>query len=122
MALDAADAFWPVALRGAKLSEADHSGALTCLFIMLQCLNCGRNRGSVCTVKYDYIHVSASRANRIHYVTSKSGFRKRLQTVDEHSLSLFFGPGCAPPLRGGYHSLTLKADPRADNVYVYLVH
>lgn len=68
------------------------------------------------------VDVSPSRVNQIHFVTSKSGLRKRLQTVDEHSLSLFVGQGCAPPLRGGYRSLTLKSALRADNVYVLPAH
>lgn len=59
-----------------------------------------------------------SQANQIHSATSKSGLRKRPQTVDEHSLSLLLGRGCAPPLRGGYHSRTLKSVLRADNVCI----
>lgn len=67
----------------------------------------GKQRGSVCV-------------NQIHLVTSKSGFRKKLLRVDEHSPSLFIGQG--PQLRGGCHRLTLKSVLRADNVYILPAH
>lgn len=67
----------------------------------------GKQRGSVCV-------------NQIHLVTSKSGFRKKLLRVDEHSPSLFIGQG--PQLRGGYHRLTLKSVLRADSVYILPAH
>lgn len=66
-----------------------------------------KQRGSVCV-------------NQIHLVTSKSGFRKKLLRVDEHSPSLFIGQG--PQLRGGYHRHTLKSVLRADNVYILPAH
>lgn len=43
------------------------------------------------------------------YATSKSVFRKRLQTVEEHSLSLVIGQECVPLLRGAHYGPSLKS-------------
>lgn len=111
-----------------KPRKAEHGGSFNVLthnVIRLKLWKKHRRRVHVrCQIQFCSIlyYASTSQVNQIHFVTSKSGLRKRLQTVDEHSLSLFIGQGCAPLLRGGYHRLTLKSALRADNVYILPAH